>query len=292
MIDPEILQIYTEGDVGDSIAPTFVDDEIMKIAILGDSQFGNFKDYDGMAYLLSQYCRADVYNFSIGGTTASVNKSDGQPDGAVTCNVTGCAMADAIVGKIPTDFLKNYSYVYNLFSICDFNDIDIFIVEYGVNDYLSKFPISADSFYEFDYYSYRQAIGLITQTLLEAFPDCWVYVCSPGYAQFFANDAYLGDSNILSNGYGTLRDYVSSCNNIVSTKFDDTGRVALMSPSTMFEINASNAYEYLLDGVHMNRAGREMYAQLLARYIIRDQGYSIEQGANPLEVDWISTKQE
>ena len=37
-IDPAILVNYTVGDPGNNIAPTLIDDELMKIAILGDSQ--------------------------------------------------------------------------------------------------------------------------------------------------------------------------------------------------------------------------------------------------------------
>ena len=290
-IDPAILNDYTIGNEGAGIAPTFINDEIMKIAILGDSQFGNFKDYDGMAYLLSQYCKADVYNFAIGGTAAAVQQGEPLPDGLVTSNVTGIGMAEAMIGKIPLDFLKMYPYVYNLFDICDFDDIDVFIVEFGVNDYLSRIPISIDNPYDFDYYSYRQAMGLIVSRLHERFPDAMIFACSPGYAQFFSNNAYLGDGNTLSNGYGKLVDYVNSCNNVIERKFD-YDHVRLMNPYYMMEINGVNARDYLLDGIHLNREGREKYAQLLARLIIRSFGYSIGEGVNPLDVDWLSTKTE
>ncbi len=46
----------------------------------------------------------------------------------------------------------------------------------------------------------------------------------------------------------------------------------------------------LLDGIHMTPKGRQLYAQMLSRIIIRSQGYSIGEGVNPDDADWVATK--
>jgi len=289
-IDPSELTDYTMGSEEKNIAPTIIKNPVMNIAVLGDSQFGNFKDYNGMAYMLSEYCKANVFNFSIGGTTCAVSEKDPVPTGDVNDNVTGIGMMYAILGQIPLDFLKKYEYVYNLFDICDFNDIDVFVIEYGVNDYLSKIPMTTYGTSLPNFRAYRQALQMMVSQLHSKFPNAKFVVCAPGYAQFFTGETYIGDSNILNNGYGRLIEYTDSACNVVHTAFD-AAEVGLMNPYYDLEINPWTAQDYLLDGIHMNEAGRRIYAEMLARIIIRMQGYSIEAGVNPNHVDWLSTKE-
>ncbi|MBQ9613713.1 MAG: hypothetical protein IJV14_14170 [Lachnospiraceae bacterium] len=289
-VDPALLQDYIAGNEGSNIAPTLIDDEVMKIAILGDSQFGNFKDYDGMGFLLSQYCRADVYNFAIGGTQAAVALGEGTPTGKVGENVTGVGMAMAVTGQTEIGFLEMYPYVHTLFQICDFDDIDVFVVEYGVNDFFAKVPITN---YGTNYpaiCSYRESIDFIVKTLRQRYPEAKIVVCAPGYAQFFSNGAYLGDGNMMSNGVGTLMSYADSCINHVQTSYNPN-EVTLMDAYYVLGVNGLTAHDYLLDGVHYNRQGREIYAQMLGRIIIRLMGYSIEPGVNPADGAWLATKQ-
>ncbi len=73
--DPYDLGIqYTDDCVGTLVGS----DATMQIVVIGDSQFGNYKGYDGLASMVSQYCHANVYNLAIGGTTAAVQLTDGQ----------------------------------------------------------------------------------------------------------------------------------------------------------------------------------------------------------------------
>ena len=238
---------------------------------------------------MTQYCKADVYNFAIGGAQAALNPTESAIDGLKGTNVTGVAMAEAITGKIPIEFLEIYPYVYDLFAVCDFNDIDVFVIEYGINDYLARIPLTnymTNLRYES---SYRSALELILNMLIEKFPDAKFVVCSPGYAQFFDNDAFVGDGNTLNNGYGRLIEYVDSCNNVVTSSYKPDV-VGLMNPYYDLGVTVLNAKENLLDGIHMNRNGREQYAQMLARIVIRMEGYSIDPGINPMDVDWVATK--
>ena len=131
--DPYDLGIqYTDDCVGTLVGS----DATMQIVVIGDSQFGNYKGYDGLASLVSQYCHANVYNLAIGGTTAAVQLTDGQ-DMRSWDSDCGLGMTYAIVGDVPADFLQNYSsidYQRKVFAGCDFSKTDVFVVEYGVND--------------------------------------------------------------------------------------------------------------------------------------------------------------
>lgn len=263
-------------------------DATMQIVVIGDSQFGNYKGYDGLAYQISQYCDANVYNLAIGGTTAAVPLTQGQ-DLQSWESDGGLGMTYAIVGDVSPDFLQQYSeidYQRKVFAGCDFSKTDVFVVEYGVNDFMSKIPID-DSANPSK--AYRSALQTIIYRLRSTFPDSAIVICGPSYAQFFDNGTYVGDSNTLDYGYGTLYDYSQAAGNLVSTI--NQGNVSFMNPYVNLGIDASNAKDNLLeDGIHMSPENRKKYAQMLSRVIIRSQGYSIDEGVDPSTVDWKSTK--
>ncbi len=283
--DPYDLGIqYTDDCVGTLVGS----DATMQIVVIGDSQFGNYKGYDGLASLVSQYCHANVYNLAIGGTTAAVQLTDGQ-DMRSWDSDCGLGMTYAIVGDVPADFLQNYSsidYQRKVFAGCDFSKTDVFVVEYGVNDFMSKIPIDDSSNPS---KAYRSALETIIHRLRSTFPDVAIVICGPGYAQFLNNGTYVGDSNTLNYGYGTLYDYACAAQNVVSSI--NQGNVSYMNPYDFLNINASNAKDNLLaDGIHMSPENRKKYAQMLSRIIIRSQGYTIDEGVDPSTVDWKSTK--
>lgn len=263
-------------------------DATMQIVVIGDSQFGNYKGYDGLAYQISQYCDANVYNLAIGGTTAAVPLTQGQ-DLQSWESDGGLGMTYAIVGDVSPDFLQKYSeidYQRKVFAGCDFSKTDVFVVEYGVNDFISKIPIDDSSNPS---KAYRSALGTIVNRLRNTFSDAAVVICGPGYAQFFDNGTYIGDSNTLNYGYGTLYDYSCAAQNVVSSTSQD--KVSYMNPYDFLNINASNAKDNLLaDGIHMSPENRKKYAQMISRVIIRSQGYLIDEGVDPSTVDWKSTK--
>jgi len=263
-------------------------DATMQIVVIGDSQFGNYKGYDGLAYQISQYCNANVYNLAIGGTTAAVQLTDGQ-DLSTWGSDSGLGMTYAIVGDVSSDFLQgisNIDYQRKVFAGCDFSKTDVFVVEYGVNDFMSKIPIDDSSNPS---KAYRSALETIIHRLRSTFPDVAIVICGPGYAQFLNNGTYVGDSNTLNYGYGTLYDYACAAQNVVSSI--NQGNVSYMNPYDFLNINASNAKDNLLaDGIHMSPENRKKYAQMLSRIIIRSQGYTIDEGVDPSTVDWKSTK--
>lgn len=292
-VDPETIgnkhKTQFIEDLPDDIANTLEgDDAVMQIVVLGDSQFGNFKDEDGMAARLSRYCHANVYNLAIGGTAAAITAAQGHFKGEGWDSLAGCGIVQIIEGSLPSTLLENYPYTKEVFDICDFSKTDYFIVEYGVNDYLNNTPISNNDGTT-NYRTYAGAMEYMIMTLAENFPDATIVVCPPTYAQFFegGTGAYLGDGNTLKNSYGTLRDYADTATGIAESSgvnsFSVDGYYAL-------DINSVTARDYLIDGIHLKNRGRKEYAQLLARLMIRGKGYSIDAGVNPDDVDWISTK--
>ena len=159
------------------------------------------------------------------------------------------------------------------------------MLEYGVNDYLSKKPMYDENDPD-SVYTYFGALESMILDIRNYFPEAQILVCTPTYAQFWqgGTGAFLGDSNIINNGYGTLYNYVETAthpagghqNTSTVNEYENSG------------INPYTASEDLLDGIHMTDAGRVKYANLLSRVALRAMGYDIDEGVDPDTIDWIS----
>lgn len=269
----------------DGVASTlYGNDGLMQIVCIGDSQYANFKGTDGLGALLSHYCKANVFNLGLGGATAAVTPTEG----SASASRSGCGVVSAICGDTSPDkvFASEDSYARSIYDSCDFSRTNVFVIAFGVNDYLRNIPLTDDNM-RTNVRAYRGALAYMVMKLQNKFPDAQIVVVAPGYCQFFegGTGAYLGDGNIRKNNQGyTVSDLVD-----VARNFADNN-VGFMDTYELLGINSYNAKEMLLDGIHMTPKGRQLYAQMLSRIIIRSQGYSIGEGVNPDDVDWVATK--
>lgn len=279
-----------EAVLDDGVASTLygkTGDAVCQVVIFGDSQFGNFTGEDGMAYLLSQKMHANVYNLAIGGKTASVDpEEEGNADVDTWEETCGVSMVEAVCGLAdPDEVFDVWEYQRNVFYSCDFSKTDIFIIEFGANDYLSGREMYSQ-LNPTTYFSYWGALEYMINELREAYPDAQILVCTPTYAQFWESGtgAFLGDSYTISNSYGTLFNYAQTAMNIVG----EHTNVTVVNAYQNADIDIYSAGEDLLDGLHLTPAGREKYVSLLARVALRSLGYDIGQGVDPDDVDWVS----
>ncbi len=264
------------------VSTIYGDDAKMQIVVLGDSQFGNYKGYDGLGFLMSNYCHANVYNLAIGGLTAAYNPNDSKCGIDMMQAVVGNKDINEILGDTEAD-----TYVKRVFEACNFDKTDVFIVEFGVNDFINNIPMANAAFG----HDYRTAMYYIGNMLLSKYPNAHIVFCGPSYTQFWGKDrTYLGDINTYHNDYGALIDYYETVSNMVSTNLNND-RTSFYDSYFFAGIDSTNAYEYMeTDGIHMNQTGREMYGKVLARYVIRAMGYSIEEGGDPTQIEWWTTK--
>ena len=283
VVDPSDLnepESPTEATADNPVDETITarDGSIMQVVFLGDSQLDNFRDATGIAYLVSQYCNANVYNLAMGGTAASL--LPGEPHGIENWN-SRCflGMVYAITGKVDPSFFSQY-HAYDVFQSCDFSKTDVFVIEYGVNDYFNGAAVNNPN-NVLDLETYGGALNVGLSNLMNAYPNALYVVCGPSYAQFFKGDKYLGDGNILSNGKATLQEYAQTADQ-VAAEF----KAAYLDAYWSLGINSYNADEYLLDGVHLSEEGRRSYAQAVSRIILRSMGYDIAPGTNLDTLDW------
>lgn len=262
MVDPEQLQ---EPEIEPQEVTETVPEQPavnrLQIVFLGDSILDGYRNETGIAYLTGVYCDADVYNLAMGGTTAALvtYESAVYEEWSSRC-LQG--VVHAICGNVDAKILDGYR-AGEVFATCDFSKTDYFVIEYGMNDFLSGIPLN-DSEDTFDEYTYVGALRIAIQKLRESFPEATIVLCSPNYAQFWGKDgSYLGDGNMVSNGGGKLVEYYRVCGNVSADM-----NTLFLNAYEGIGLDAYSADEYLEDGIHLSKKGRRKYAEKLSEIIL------------------------
>lgn len=247
------------------------EEHAMQIVFLGDSILDSTREYDGVAYLISKNCDAKVYNLSMGGTTAALldGESRDYNNWDSRCLL---GVVKAITGEIDTQIFDNYK-AGELMKICDFSKTDYFVIEYGINDFLSKVPTSlymenGEKRNMHAMYTYGGALEEAIGDLRNAFPDAKILLVAPHYCQFFNGQTFVGDGYSLDYGYGTLIEYARACGYVYDQHREDN--VLLYNAFEVSGIDAYTADDYLEDGIHLTSEGRRKYADDLSRKIMKD----------------------
>lgn len=258
----EVLQDALIPDVRASVEDDDVElnNDRLQIVFMGDSILDNFRDGTGIVYLVGQALDADVINLAIGGTCASCSVDNDKTDENwdATC---GAGVAKAVCGIIsPEVFYDCTAKTLIKEHMDDFKNTDIFVIEYGINDFMFGRQMVADD--GWDPTTYVGGLRHMMDALTQTYPNAKVVMCQPSYVEFFReNGEYVGNTYVLDNGTGTEYDYGRKMENIANEfnayffPFDDNG------------ITMTNASETLLDGIHLSETGRKIYAENLAEFI-------------------------
>ena len=263
--DTEVVVPHPEQSVRQLDTEKLGEDKL-NIVFLGDSIIDNHRDETGIAYLTGVACNANVYNMAIAGTSATIEY--GEKEGNEDWTSRGLiGMTKAIKGDIPTDIFAGTraAEIMNNKEV-DFSKVDYYVIEYGMNDFLRGIN-PGDENDPYDMHTYAGALRIAIDNLKQVAPDATIVLCSPSYAQFFGKDgAFLGDANMMSNGYGTISDFKGACEYVAGEK----GTLFMDAYQTL-GIDSTNADEYLEDGIHMTQKGRALYAGMLGRIINRNE---------------------
>lgn len=244
----------------------------MQIVFMGDSILESDNEFDNISTLVAGHCNAKVYNMAMGGTTAALPPNYHYNSGHWT-SWSLLGIVNAILGDIDGSIFDGYP-PESVLKECDFDQTDYFVIEYGINDFLSKIPksryLAGGETLDIDgANTYVGALESSIVRLHNRFPDAKIVLITPHYCQFFDKDhIYLGDAYSLDYGEGTLIDYARVCG-YVGEVYKDDG-VMLLFAMEQSGINANTADWYLEDGIHLNAAGRRLYADYISQRILWD----------------------
>lgn len=188
-----------------------------------------------------------------------------------SCGLLG--IVNAIQGNISADHFDGYA-AKDILQTCDFSKTDYFIIEYGVNDFLTgKIPNSryleeGDPLPIDELHTYTGALDSAIVRLRETFPDAQILLVGPHYCQVFSGKTFIGDGYSLDYGYGPLVNFARGAGYIAERHKEDG--VLFFNAFESSGIDAETADEYLADGVHMTPLGARVYAEKIAAIIRSD----------------------
>lgn len=244
----------------------------MQIVILGDSIMDHDRTESGPAAIIAQSCGAKVYNMSMGGTTAALlpGESAEREKWESRCLL---GVVQAIQGNISHDIFDGFP-AKEVLENCDFDKTDYFILEYGVNDFLSrqvpqsKYLENGDTLNVGLSYTYTGALEDAVTSLQASFPNAKILIVAPHYCQIFSGKTFMGDAYSVDYGYGPLISFARGAGYVYEQHKDEN--VLFYNAFELSGINAETADDYLEDGVHMTPLGSRVYAEAIARVISKD----------------------
>ena len=260
----------TEASAAASVDETQEEDKVVMV-FFGDSQIANGRnDGTDIPTLVQQRVPNSVaVNLAIGGTTASLEAStanyEDYENWSSNCFV---GMVHAFTGKVKKEnILSSNPDLMTAMDSVNPADVDYYFIEYGANDFFAKVPLdkfNTDENYD-DIHTYYGALRLGISELRQSSPNAKFFLISPVYGIYKDNNGnYLGDSYVVSNGFGTLSDYAKKAGN-VSADEENAFLIDAMFMSR-FDLYLDTADQYLMDNVHLTETGRRILARIVAHW--------------------------
>ncbi len=241
----------------------------MQIVILGDSIMDGDRTESGAAGIIGEQLNAKIYNMSMGGTTAALMPNE-QYDFEKWDSRCLLGVVNAILGNIDTDIFEGYA-AGEVLKTCDFSKTDYFIIEYGINDFLtgqiprSRYLDDGGTLAVDGVHTYVGALDDAVNRLKSAFPDAGILIIAPHYCQVFSGNTFIGDGYSIDYGYGPLVHFARGAGYVVGEHEEEN--VFFFNAFEDSGIDAYTADDYLSDGIHMTQAGTRVYAEKAAAMI-------------------------
>lgn len=235
-----------------------------KIINFGDSIIGLTRPPKDVSTYLADKTGATVYNAGFGGCEMSTH-ADSNYNPFSMCNLADAIAsgdwsaqeAGASASGMPAYFSETVTMLENI----DFTTIDIITISYGTNDWNNSTPLDNGGNTNKTYFA--DALRYSLETILTAFPNLKVFVCTPIY-RFFMNSQgdFVDDSNTHVNSTTNTK-----LTDFVSKTIEVAGEYQLPCINN-YEIGMNkynrSYYFYSYDGTHPKPTGNKLIAEHIA----------------------------
>lgn len=231
----------------------------MQILVLGDSIWDNYRDGTGVAsktieYLGRRGYNATIYNAAVGGTRATLKPEDNQYQFNASSDCSLAMMLSVLAGRTDVELLQGRAAYENVKQAMAHKDeVDYVILAYGMNDFLAEAEIN-DS--DNPWTGYGTALTNGVYGVREVFPAAQILIVAPSYASYFSVPVQNMGEKALYNYASIATDVARGQETLCVDAYNNLG------------IDAYNADEYIEDGVHLNAAGRALYARHVASCLL------------------------
>lgn len=215
------------------------------IVFFGDSIIGNYSDGMSVPGVVRGLTNATVYNCGYGGNPAAMNEST-----IITLPGIVAAFEEQNLSVLPQDTQVCAGIAEYIATPPQTKNL-CFVINYGLNDYFQKNPVSSADPY--DITTYSGAIRTAVNNLRDKYTDARIFLCTPTYT------AYAADEEDCF-----LEDYVNTVL-VLARKLD----VEVIDNYHSLGINETNYTIYMTDKTHPNETARFMIAQEIISAVCR-----------------------
>lgn len=191
------------------------------IVNMGDSIVGMYQFPNDISTVLADITRANTYNCGFGGCRMSAHEQSNWDAFSMyrlayaiannSWTLQDNALNDASWSDKPSYFKAHIDLLKSI----DFSEADIVTIGYGTNDFTANVYLENQNDPD-DTTTFIGALRYSIETLLSAFPNLKVFVCTPTYRFWFDSSyVFTEDSNTKENSRGnTLIDFCNSCKSV------------------------------------------------------------------------------
>ncbi|MCR5753628.1 MAG: SGNH/GDSL hydrolase family protein [Acetatifactor sp.] len=242
------------------------------IVTLGDSVLGECRDETSVTAQLSELLQTEVFNGAFGGTTLSQ-----APRERRICADADCLSMSALVQAIVTgDFgvqqsfnsrenaTEYFSQTIDALEKIDFSEVDILLLEYGLNDYHAGHPLDNPKD-EQDVTTFLGALRYSISLLRKEYPSLRIILVTPVFTWYTA-DRYGED--MTGETYETGKAFL---NQYVDAELQFAKEAGLEIIDVYHDFYPHEKFEdwmlYSHDGLHPNESGRRILAETIYAYL-------------------------
>lgn len=240
---------------------------IFPVVVMGDSIVGQNRDKSSVPGQLEELLGEPVYNGAFGGTCLAMQPAAKEQYTSDMLNMVGLSKAIAAddFGAQQTvrsrrEITGYFGYVVDELECIDFNQVEVLVLAFGINDYHAAIPLD-NAANPMDEYTFGGALRSILTTLKESYPDMEIVLATPTYAWYLSNNLTCEEYN---TGSVYLEDYVEM-EVAIAEEFDI--EVVDLYHDVYPHENWEDWQIYTEDGIHPNEQGRILLAQNLAEAI-------------------------
>lgn len=241
---------------------------VFDIVLLGDSILGQVRDETSIAAQLSRSLGKSVYNGAFGGTDMAKMEADrsmSAKKGMLSMGELALAIGYDDFGvqqtlRIRENGTEYFSQAVDELADIDYSQVEILVIEHGMNDYFDGVPIYNEDD-PYDTYSFTGALRTALKTLIKRYPDMRIVLVTPTYSWKLDKEQTCEEWDV---GEGKLKDYVLAEQHVAR----EFGVELVDLYHNFYRHEEWDDYKLTtLDGVHPNETGRQMIAGKLAEYL-------------------------
>ena len=240
-----------------------------QIVMMGDSILGQVREDTGVSDVLEKLTGMSVFNGAFGGSCAARMPEDVRMDysrGSLTLvqmakSIHGDDFRVQQAGKYRDNLTDYFDDVIEDYARVNFQDVEIIVIQHGVNDYHAGIPIEnpADPY---DEYTFLGALRMSVELLKEVNPEARIVLVTPAYSWYVS---VWKTCEEMDYGGGFLEEYV----NAELALAGELGVEVIDMYHDFVPTGWEDCALYSQDGIHPNEAGRKLWAERIGDVLMK-----------------------